>query len=131
MFELASRLKVRFPTSLGQLTVEDLWDLPLTSKTGKVNLDDIARQLHKDLKNTEEESFVLTPARKDKVIELKFEIVKHVIKTIMEEREEAKKKVEKKEQRQRLMALIEEKQDESLKSESIDVLKAKLKELEE
>lgn len=31
IFEQASRQKLRFETSAGKLSIEDLWDLPLTS----------------------------------------------------------------------------------------------------
>ena len=34
IFKQAAKAKLRFPSSKGELRVEDLWDLPLTSKTG-------------------------------------------------------------------------------------------------
>lgn len=43
IFEQASREKVRFQTQVGQVSVEDLWELPLSSKANKPNLDDIAK----------------------------------------------------------------------------------------
>ena len=46
VFEVASRQKLRFDTARGQVSAEDLWDLPLTSTTGKPNLDAIAVDLH-------------------------------------------------------------------------------------
>ena len=49
MFEKASRLKLRFSTSIGMLSAEDLWDLPLSSRNGTANLDDVARNLDVDL----------------------------------------------------------------------------------
>ena len=58
-FEKASRIRLRFDTPQGSLTVEDLWQLPLTSRTGRANLDDIAKSLNRQLKETAEESFVV------------------------------------------------------------------------
>ena len=49
LFITASRAKFRFPFSVGQLSAEDLWDLPLSGR-GQ-NLDNIARALHKELKS--------------------------------------------------------------------------------
>lgn len=77
MFEKASRLKLRFGTAAGQLSAEDLWDLPLSGRG--VNLDDIARDLHKKLQGSENISFVKSPATKESFDQLKFDIVKHVI----------------------------------------------------
>lgn len=50
LFEIASRKKLRIPTIKGDLTVEQLWDLPLKS-TG-LSLDKIAIDLNKQLENT-------------------------------------------------------------------------------
>ena len=61
MFEQASRLKLRFTTARGSLSVEDLWDLPLTSTTGKPNLDDIAKSLNRELRATSEETSFVEP----------------------------------------------------------------------
>lgn len=55
IFEQTSRLKLRFDTTKGMLTAEDLWDLPLTSDAGKANLDDVAQSLHRELKDAETE----------------------------------------------------------------------------
>lgn len=126
MFEKASRLKLRFDTPKGPLAAEDLWDLPLTSTSGKANLDDLARDLHRSLKNSDDGlSFVApTPSAKNEAEALRFEIVKHVIATKLAENDAAKKARERGEQKQRIMALIAEKEDKALADKPIDELKA-------
>jgi len=69
MFEKASRSKLRFMSTKGLLTVEDLWDIPLTSKNG-VSLDDIAKSLHKQIKESEETSFVEEVSKKNTELSL-------------------------------------------------------------
>ena len=80
LFEIASRKAYRFASLKGELTVEQLWQLPLTSRGG-TDLDTLAKGIFKDLKATEEESFVsvnTNPRRGD--LENKLEIIKHIIK---------------------------------------------------
>ena len=129
MFEKASRLKVRFDTGKGQVAIEDLWDLPLTSKTGRANLDDIARGLHKQLKNDDDVSFVVKDKKSDTIVQLKFDIVKHIIEIRLAENEANTKARENAEQKQRILQLITEKQDDDLKGKSLDELKAMASEL--
>ncbi len=96
IFEAASIGKIRFETTRGLITTEDLWDLPLTA--GMVNLDNVAKAVNKRLRETEE-SFVVT-TKKDKLLELKLDVVKHVIAVKLEEVKDAKeaaKRAEKKE----------------------------------
>lgn len=79
IFEQASRNALRFPTSKGDLTTEQLWQLPLTSNSG-FDLDTIAKRLNAALKATAEESFVQTvenPANER--LTLSLDLVKHVI----------------------------------------------------
>jgi hypothetical protein len=82
LFEQASRKKLRFDNpNGGQLAVEDLWDLPLTS-ANKASLDKIAVDLFKKLRDNEALSFVVeVAAGADNVTQMKFDIVRHVIET--------------------------------------------------
>lgn len=129
MFEKASRLKLRFDTNKGQLTVDDLWDLPLTSQTGKANLDDVARSLHRQLKNDDNVSFVETNRRSDETIQLKFDIVRHIIDVRLAEMKAASEARTIAQQKQMIMELIADKKVESLKSLSVEELENKLKEI--
>ena len=124
MFQKATRLKLRFDTTKGQLSVEDLWDLPLTSAR-TANLDDLARALHKDVKN-ESVSFVTKAAPANEMQQLRFEIVLHVINTKIAERDAAALATANREKKQKIMAIIERKEDENLAGASVEDLRAML-----
>ena len=130
MFEKASRLKLRFDTNKGMLSVEDLWDLPLLSATNKVNLDDIARSLHRQLKNDDDVSFVNLDRKSDKVVQLKFDVVKYIIEVRLAEADAAKITRENREKKDRLLQLIAERQDDDLKNMHLDDLKKMVAELQ-
>lgn len=123
MFEKASRLKVRVSSAKGMLTVEDLWDLPLTSTTGKTNLDDIARDLYKATKESEEISFVRKEAKSSSEDVLAFEIVKHIIDVKLAENEVAAKNRANAEKKQQLLGLIAQKENEQLAGTSLEELR--------
>ena len=122
IFERASRLKIRFDTPKGLLTAEDLWDLPLTSNVGKANLDDVARALHRQIKDSSTESFVVKPAKADEAAEVGFEVVKHVIEIRLAESEEKRVLAENREKKQRILELIDRKKDEALSTKSVEEL---------
>lgn len=126
MFDQASRLKIRFETKKGLLSTEDLWDLPLT---GAVSLDQIAIGLNRQLKESDTESFVLKGKASDELLKLKFEIVKHVISVRLAEAEKEEEIRVNREKRQRILAIIAEKEDESLKSTSLEELRKLANEL--
>lgn len=122
MFAKASRLKLRFETPKGLITVEDLWDLPLTSNTGKANLDDIATSLHHALKN-DNISFVVKEQKPDEVAQIKFDIVIHIINTRISENDAANLARVNREKKQQILAIINQKESETLASSSIDDLR--------
>lgn len=125
IFEHASRIKLRFETEKGVLNIEDLWDLKLSS-TG-ISLDSIAKGLYKQIKESEDISFV-SESKVNPLITLKFDIVKHIIKTKIEERDLAKAKADKKAKNQRIMEIIERKKDIELESKDITELTKLLEE---
>ncbi len=123
LFEKASRCKLRFDSVKGQLSVEDLWTLKLT------DLDAIAVSLHTQLKDTGV-SFVTPNTKVNDLLQLKFDVVKHIIDTRLTEAEIAKQASDKKKQMDAIMELIAQKQNEQLSSASIEELTNKLKELQ-
>ena len=123
MFEKAIRMKLRFDSQKGLLTVEDLWDLHLTSTTGKANLDEIARGLHRQLNNSDDVSFVEKEKKSDETIQLKFDIVKHVIDVKLIENEAASVAKSNKEKKQLLLGIIAQKENEQLLNMSMEELK--------
>jgi hypothetical protein len=123
-FAKATRLKLRFKSTTGPLTTEDLWDLPLQ------RLDTIAISLNKEVKESSDISFIKEKTTANKEIELKFEVVKYIIDIKLKEQEAAKKRREIAQKRQQLMELIDNKESQALAGESVEELKKKLAELE-
>lgn len=127
MFEQASRMKVRYESPRGLLSVEDLWDLPLTSPSGnRANLDAIAIALHCETRDASDTVSFVSPAVTTSTAELnlKFEIIKHIIRVRVAERDEAKAAADRREKKQRLLELIAKKQDQELEGKSIDELRS-------
>lgn len=126
MFEKASRLKLRFSSSKGTLSTEDLWSLPLTSERG-VSLNGLAQDAYQGSASSTPD-FVGTAAKSDeaKLNELRLDIIKHVIAVRIAERDAAAQAQQKREQKQKIMTLIEEKQDESLRGKTAEELQALL-----
>ena len=134
IFEIASREDYRFNSAVGLLDVSDLWKLPLTSiNDHKPNLNDIAININKSLKEFIEESFVeeiTTSTQKEKQTqEIKLEIVKHIIKTKQEERKLTQEANEKASKKQTIMGLIAQKKNEQLSQASVEELEAMLNNL--
>jgi hypothetical protein len=124
VFEKASRLKLRFDTARGLVSADDLWDLPLLGSGA--SLDNIARSISREIKENEEESFVVQNVRGDGIDVLALGIVKHVIKIRLEEASAKEKEVEVKVKKERIMAILADKQDDALKGKSEDELKTLL-----
>ena len=122
IFEYAVRNKIRFPFK-GMISVEDLWDLSLA------NLDSIYKTLNKQVKQSEEESLLITKTSVDTELEVQIAIVKHIVSVKLEEQNAREQAAAKKAQKQKIMAIIASKEDEALQNSSVDDLRKMLDEL--
>lgn len=124
IFEQASRMSLTFATSKGTLYPHDLWHLPLSSNTNKLSLDEIAKELYKQLQDDKSISFVEDTTPANQLIQLRFDIVKYIIDVKKVQQAEAKLRRETAEKKQRLLELIANKEDQELANKSLDELKA-------
>lgn len=120
IFEAATKGKYRFPFK-GMISVEDLWDLKLQ------DLDSVFKGLNKQKKQNDEESLLQVKTAEDQELDNKIQIVKYIVKFKQEEIEERLQAKDKKEYNQKLLELIERKQNEELAGKSIEELQAMLK----
>jgi hypothetical protein len=123
-FEKASRLKLRFSTNKGELSVEDLWDLSLES------LDTIAKVTNKKLKEESEESFIGKKSINNTVLELKMEILKEVISFKLKEKEAKTLRAVKSAKLAQLKELANNKANEQLSGMSLEEINKLIVELE-
>lgn len=124
MYKEASRQKTRVQTSKGLLSVEQLWDLPLSE------LDTLAVSLEEKAKNSKGKSFLEKRTTEDKGLKLQFDVVLDVLQTKAEEAEKAKLIAERKLKNQKIREIIAEKQDGALKNKSVAQLEKLLEEEE-
>jgi hypothetical protein len=120
MFEKALKQKLRFDTSKGSISTEDLWDLSLAS------LNEIAKEVNKKIKASEEESFIDTKTTTSTKDQLKLEVLKFVIADKIATRDAYKARAEKQAQVAKIKSLIANKADEQLANASLEELSAML-----
>jgi len=121
-FLVATRNKFRFATPKGHVTVEDLWDLPLTSKSG-ADLNTVAQTLYKEAQEAATPSFV-APVKTTSDAALKLEVVKEVIAVRLAEAAERAQAADKAAKKQTLLAAIQRKQEAAVESLSLAELQA-------
>jgi hypothetical protein len=131
IFEIAARRQFRYASKVGPLTTEQLFGLPLTSTTGKANLNDIAVSIDDERETLGRKSFVETaatnPARAE--LDVKLEVVKFVIASKQDEAAAERDRRAKREQRDKLLDAIEQADRRELGSKSADELRAELSKL--
>lgn len=120
-FKLASQQKLRFQTKKGLLSTEQLWDLSID------DLDELAVSLENEFKQTGKKSFVSKTSAKDKTAKLRFDVALEVLNSKMDEIQSATEAQEIKAHNEKIIQLIAEKQDQSLKGKTIAQLKAMLR----
>ena len=122
MFEVAVRDKFRYPYK-GVIATADLWDLSVQQ------LDGIFKTLKSQEKKAQEESLLNTRTPEDDVLATKIEIIKHIVNTKLEEAQQAEHAKELSDQKQKILNILAEKQDEDLRNKTPEELKAMLEQL--
>lgn len=129
IFEQASATKLRFASDRGELTTEQLWDLPLQSKT-QFDLDTLAKGVNAQLKAVAEESFVSTSSNPASTrLTLQLDILKHIISVKLNTAAAAKDRAARSAEREKLVSILADKQDEQLKSLTPEELAKRIAEL--
>lgn len=118
MYKQASKMGLRFQTSAGPLTVEQLWQLPLSSLTNAIKA--AKKVLVKD--NDDDLSFLEDNKTVNAVDQLRFDILKDVYVTKKAEAEALRTAADTKAHNQKILALIAEKKEDSLRNMSAEEL---------
>lgn len=123
IYKIANRQQLRFSTTKGILSVEQLWNLSST------DLSNCVKAVKKILKKSDDDelSFLDDSQVVDKENQLRFDILKDIYLTKKKEAEELRDAASAKQHNQKILALIAEKQEEGLRGKSIDELQALLK----
>lgn len=130
IFEYATRQKLRFESTKGALSVEQLWDVPLRSSDG-FNLDAIARAASKAHKDATEESFVqTTPTPTQTRTQMTLEVVKRVIAVKLADEDAARTRAENRTKKEQLLRILAEKQEGKLSDLSEKELQKQIAALE-
>ncbi len=114
--------KLRFEYK-GLISIEDLFDLSLNE------LDEIYRKLKKELdeyKQYSEDSLLNKDEKKDETseeLQLKIDVVTAVFNHLKKQQEELQRKIALQNQRDKILGIIADKQDEELSNKSISELK--------
>lgn len=123
IFEKATRFNVRFEYK-GLIGLEDLWDLSLEA------LDSIYTRLMASAKRSNEESLLKTRKSEDKLTDLKIEIVKHIFEVKQEEDANRKLLAKKRQQKDFLKGVLEQKQNQAVLDMPIEKIQEMLDGLE-
>jgi hypothetical protein len=129
LFEKASRAAYRFPSVKGELTVEQLWHMPLQSNS-KFDLDNVARAVNQELKSVTEDSFVETRSNPRKgSLENKLAIVKYIIQVKIEENKAKREASQRQEEIRKLEDILERKRHQELEGKEASEIEKRLEEL--
>ena len=122
MFETASRRKYRYPYK-GMITTEDLWTLKVQQ------LDEVYKALNAKAKLMDEESLLTTKSSEDEDQTNMINIVKHIVAVKVAEANAAKLAIVNREQKQRILEIIDAKKNAQLSELSVEELQAMVNKL--
>jgi hypothetical protein len=124
LFEIATRNKMRFPSTKGELSVEDLWDL------SDKDLDVVYKNL-KDQEVKSSEESLLDDANVDQKLTVAIGIVRYIFTTKRNEKLAEKERINKKLTQKKYIDALSKKQDEAIEKMSEAELRAMIDSLED
>ena len=124
LFEMATRSKLRFPSTKGELSVEDLWDL------SDKDLDVVYKNL-KDQEVKSSEESLLDNANVDPKLTAAIGIVRYIFTTKRKEKLTEKERINKKLKQKKYIDALSKKQDEAIEKMSEEELRAMIDSLED
>ena len=119
IFEYAVENKLRFPYK-GLISTEDLYALSVS------DLDTIYKTLKREAKRNGEESLLATKSNDDVALDTKIEIVKYIVEKKLAQVEARKTAAANKAKKEKILSVLEEKQDAALKNMSEEDLRKML-----
>lgn len=126
MFEKAVRQKLRFTHKnfqKGLCSVEELWDLPLQE------LDKMYQELNAEIKEQQEDSLLEDKTETHNILKLKTDIVKHIVDVRLQEQKEREEAAKREQDKQKILSIIEEKEEDNLRDKSADELRELVKKM--
>lgn len=126
LFEKLAINKTRFDSPKGRISVEDLYDLPLQSRSNS-DLDTVAKTIARKMRDLGEESFVASADPKLGELEFQLEVVKHVIAYKQDLNKARIEAAEKRERKELISEVLAEKEIDDLKALPTKELKKMLK----
>ena len=128
-FKEGTRIGLTFDTVRGQVSIYDLWNIPLQSKHG-FDLDTIAQDYYQQVKEDKStKSFVAKKNIRDRRLVLALDIIKEVIAYKLDEIETSEQAETKKAEKAELLDLLAEREKDELRGLSKDELRERIKNL--
>ena len=125
LFKKATKQDITYNTSKGVLTLNDLWKIPLESKsTTAITLDSILVSLDTELrKETTSTSFISkTSSSSSSKVQLAFDVAHEILKERLVDKKALEETLVESQRKARIKELIAEKKEDNLKNLSIEEL---------
>ncbi len=119
MYKKVSKLKLRFNTSRGMLSAEQLWDLSLIDLKSAIKA---VKKLLQAKNDDEDLAFLDSETTVDVENQLRFDILKDIYVTLKKEQDDRKNLAADKRHNDKIDSLIAAKQDQQLEDLSIEAL---------
>lgn len=125
LYEKVMRKHLRFSSPKGELTVEMLWDLPVVS-TGGPSLNSVGKMITQELRDAGDNLVETEKSAKQVQLEVKLEVVKHIIATKQAEKDAADKAAAGHAEKAQLLDILAEKEAGELSALSKEELRKRI-----